>query len=333
MGPGRPALNLPTMPPKSRILSSLLAGLGVALLVAGLLAPRVMLSGAVLPLDLGEATWTIEDADGLRDGEPAPVVHQLHMEIQNPSDGETASVRIGDTLRAGAEGSDFDRLISASTWSYVVDRTSGEAVGPADAQLVMAMPAAQVLIDAPWLKLPSPVKRETVEVFDPVLRGPAPAEYVGEEEIAGRTVYRFRQEIAPTNIAQRYADMRNTLTVDGPDGPVRTFLFHAAQRELLVDQVTGVVVGVIEKVDDYYGAADGRGVRNIVTYDGEMPREHTEALLGRLSSGIDPATQQIWTWVVLGLGALLTVLGLFGAMRPRRGAATADPTDTRGGEV
>lgn len=311
------ALDFPTMLPRSRILSTLLAGLGVALVVAGLIAPRVLLSGARLPLDLGEATWTITDPDGVRDGEPAPVVRQLHLEVQNPSDDDMASVRIGDTLRAGEAGSDFENLVSASTWSYTLDRVAGTAVGDADVQLVMAMPAAQVAVDGPWLKLPSPVKPETVGIFDPVLRGSAPAEFVGEEEVGGRTAYRFRQVIAPTNIAQRYADMRNTLTVDGPEGPERTFLFHAAEREYLVDQITGVVVGIDEKVDDYYGAADGRGVRNIVTYDGKMDRGQVEGIVAKLNAPA-PQTQQLWRWVTVGIGALLALLGLVFALRPAR---------------
>lgn len=304
---------------KSRILSALLAGLGVALVVAGLLAPRMLLSGARLPLELGEATWTIQDPDGTREGEPAPVVHQLHMEIQNPSGDDTASVRIGDSLRAGQEQRDFDNLVAASTWSYVMERVAGTAVGDAQVQLVMAMPPAQVPIDGPWLKFPAPVPQESVGVFDPVLRGTVPAEFVGEEEISGRTVYRFKQVVEPTNVALRYADMRNSMILPGEDGgQVRTFLFHRAERELLVDQVTGVVVGIDERVDDYYATDDGRGVRNIVTYDGKMDRAQTEELLGRLSGAHDPSTQRAWQWVGVGLGALLAVLGFAGALRPGR---------------
>lgn len=307
----------------SRILSALLAGLGIALVVAGLLAPRVILDDSRLPLALGDATWTVHDPDGVKDGNPAPVTHQLHLDIQDPSDSDVASVRVGDTLRAGESGSDFDDLVSASTWSFQLDRVTGEAKGPADVQLVMAMPTATVPVEGVWLKFPSPVSRDTVAVFDPVLRGSADAEFVGEEEVAGRTVYRFRQVIAPTNVAMRYADMRNTLTVDGE----RTFLFHAAERELLVDQVTGVVAGIDEKVDDYYGAIDGRGVRNIVTYDGVMDRAQTEDILRRLggsSAGSGAAGALLYgRWVVVGLGGVLAALGLIGALRPGRSSTSA----------
>lgn len=307
------------MLPTSRIVSALLAGLGVALVVAGLLAPSVLLSGNRLPLALGEATWTITDPDGVRDGEPAPVTRQLHMEIQEPSDADTASVRVGDTLRAGASGSDFADLLAASTWSYAVDRVSGAAASPAEVSLVMGMPATQVPIDGAWLTFPAPVTQGTVEVFDPVLRGSAPAEFVGEEEIAGRAVARFRQDIEPTNLAMRYADPRNTLTLEGEGGePLRTFLHHAAEREILVDQETGVVVGINERVDDYYADASGRGIQNVVTYDGVMGREDVEKLVRNVAEAQTAAANRGLWRVVTWVGAALALAGVLGALWPGR---------------
>ncbi|MCP1387893.1 DUF3068 domain-containing protein [Corynebacterium sp. TA-R-1] len=317
------------MQQRSRVLSTLLLGLGIALMVGGLVAPRFLLGDGRLPLSLSESTWTITDPDGLRDGQPAPVTHQLHMEIRNPSDVETASVRIGDTLRAGTAGTDFDNLVTASTWAYELDRVTGEATGPADVQLVMAMPAAEIPVEGAWLKFPANVEQRAYDVFDPVLRGAAPAQFVGEEEIAGRTVYTFRQEIPPTNIAQRYADMRNTLMVELPGDPetpeipgpqIRTFLTHKAVRELKVDQVTGLVVGINEHVDDYYADATGRGIRNIVLYDGTMDRAQVETNVQALAGVSSQARSQAVTWAVMGLGALLTLLGLIGALRRTRRA-------------
>lgn len=304
------------MLPTSRILSVLLAGVGAALVVAGLLAPSVLLSGNRLPLALGEATWTITDPNGTREGEAAPVTRQLHMEIQEPSDGDTASVRVGDTLRAGKSGSDFNDLLTASTWSYAVDRVSGAAQGPAEAQLVMGMPATQVPIDGAWLTFPAPAPQDTVQVFDAVLRGAAPAEFVGEEEIAGRMVHRYTQRIAPTNVAMRYADPRNTLTIDGE----RTFLHHAVDREILVDQETGVVVGIDEKVDDYYADAEGNGVQNVVTYDGVMDRQDVEKLVQKVGDAQTAAADRGLWRVLAWVGAALTLAGLAGALRPGRAA-------------
>lgn len=300
---------------KSRVWSALLVGLGVALIVGGLVAPRFLLGDGRLPLDLGEVTWTLHDPNGKRDGKPAPVTRQLHMEIRNPSDADVASVRVGDSVRAGDAGNDFENLVTASTWTYEMDRVTGQANGPAQLQMVMGMPAEEVNLEGVWLKFPADVGQETYEVFDPTLRGTAPAEFVGAEEVAGRTVYRFRQQIPPTNIAQRYAGAFNTAMEEGKDGELeRTFLYHSAERELLVDQVSGLVVGMDEKVDQFYGDGSGKGVKNVVLYDATMDPVQVEALVGELSYVTSAARSRTITWAVIGAGALLALIGLVGTV-------------------
>ena len=302
------------MPATPRPIAALVAGSGVALLVAGLLAPNVLLSNERLPLGLGQATWTIEDPDGTRDGKSAPVTRQLHMEIMEPASDDEAAVRIGDTVRAGEAAGDFDNLLTATTWSYEMDRISGGAVGPAQAQVILGMPAAEVPVEGAWLKFPSPAPQTDVDMFDPVLRGTAPARFVDTQEIGGRTVNRYQQTIAPTNIAQRYADPRNTLTIDGE----RTFLTHTAERELLVDEQTGVVVGINERVDDYYADANGRGVQNVVTYDGRMDEGQIAEFAKRVGDAQPGWTSKALWWSVAGAGALLALIGLIAALRPMR---------------
>ena len=294
----------------SRSLAALVAGVGIALVVAGMLAPRVLLSGERLPLALGDATWTITDPDGMRAGESAPVTRQLHLEVMEPSGDERAAIRVGDSVRAGEAPGDFENLVSATTWSYELDRVSGEALSPAQAQVIFAMPAAQVAVNGVWLKFPSPAPASDVDVFDPVLRGSAPARFVDTQEIGGRTVNRYQQTVAPTNIAQRYADPRNTLTIDGE----RTFFTHAAERELLVDEQTGVVVGINERVDDYYADAEGNGVQNVLTYDGRMDEAQVTELVQRVGQAQPKAANPLLWWIVTGVGAVLALVGLIGSV-------------------
>ena len=294
----------------SRSLAALVAGVGIALVVAGMLAPRVLLSGERLPLALGDATWTITDPDGMRAGESAPVTRQLHLEVMEPSGDERAAIRVGDSVRAGEAPGDFENLVSATTWSYELDRVSGEALSPAQAQVVFAMPAAQVAVNGVWLKFPSPAPASDVDVFDPVLRGSAVARFVDTQEIGGRTVNRYRQTVAPTNIAQRYADPRNTLTIDGE----RTGFTHAAERELLVDEQTGVVVGINERVDDYYADAEGNGVQNVLTYDGRMDEAQVTELVQRVGQAQPKAANPLLWWIVTGVGAVLALVGLIGSV-------------------
>lgn len=303
----------------SRALPALLFGLGIALIVGGVLAPRALLIDARFPLSLTNTTWTMADPDGMRDGRRVPVVRQLHMEVRNPSDKDTVNVRVGDSLRAGGSGADFDNLVSASTWAFAFNRVTGEVPEPASVQLVMAMPAAEVPVEGVWLKFPVDVEQRTYDVFDPVLRGAAPAEFVGEDVLEGRSVYRFRQRIEPTNLAQRFADERNTTYVEGPNGElVRAFLFHSAERELTVDRVSGLVVGMDEKVDDYYGDSQGRGIRNVVAYDAAADEGQMRALLGELAHVEPESRARAISWAVAGAGALCAAAGLLLAGTRRR---------------
>ena len=299
---------------KSRVLPTLFMALGVALLVGGLVAPKFLVWDARLPLTLSSATWTLTDPNGTRGGEPAPVTRQLHMEIREPSDEATVSVRVGDTLRAGDAPSDFENLVTASTWSFQMDRLTGEVLEPADVQLVMAMPEVAVPIEGAWLKFPANVEQRDYEVFDPTLRGTAPAQFVGEEEIEGRAVYTFRQVVAPTNLAQRFADDRNL----GFTEDQRTYLFHAAERELLVDQASGLVVGLRESVDDYYADAEGNGLENVVTYGAQTDPEKVSELLKELARLSSPTWGTLASRIAIGAGGILTLAGLAWILAQRR---------------
>lgn len=304
---------------KSRIVAALVAGLGIALIVGGLLAPRFLIGDGRLPLDLEHTTWTVKDDEGSHLGETAPVTRQLHMEIQNPANGDTASVRVGETVRAGDAASDFDNLVTAQTWTFPMDRVSGAPVAPMQLSNVMILPETEIATDAPWLKLPSNTRQSTYEVFDSTLRGPAPAVFAGEEEVAGRTIYRYEQHIEPTNLALRYADPLNTrIETDADGNQTRLFLYYAASRSLLVDRVSGLVVGVAEDVDTYYGDAAGRRVDDVLAYQGSMPEEQTQAMVSQLRGVYSQSQSRTATIAVISVGALLALVGLVGALRPAR---------------
>lgn len=124
------------MLPKLRIVSVLVLGLGVALTVIGLLLPRLIHADGRLPLDIGEATWTLRDDDALVvspvDPEQpyvGPATRQLHLKVQDPASDETVTVRIGSTLT----------------------RDAAPAHAPAASPAVSAAPDASVAPDAPHL--------------------------------------------------------------------------------------------------------------------------------------------------------------------------------------
>ena len=142
------------MLPKSRIFSVLLLGFGVALIAAGVVAPAFLDFSPRLPLNLKNSTWTLHDdsADSQqlsKDGSTpysGPMTYQINMDIQEPSDEEKATVRIGETRMRG-EGEGLNDLSQAQVWTYSVDRLSGEAMGEASLSHTLATPSDTVTID------------------------------------------------------------------------------------------------------------------------------------------------------------------------------------------
>ena len=87
-----------------------------------------------------------------------------------------------------------------------------------------------------------------------------------------------------------------------------------------MDQETGVVVGIDEKVDDYYADAEGTGVQNVVTYDGVMDRQDVEKLVRKVDDAQTAAADRGLWRVLAWVGAALSLAGLAGALRPGRAA-------------
>lgn len=305
------------MLPKSRILSVLLVGLGIALAVGGFAAPAFIHSDARLPLDLEQTTWTIEDdqAQTRLMTDPngrvleVPMTKQLHMDIQQPANQDEATVEIGSSLLRESMQADSERLVSAETWSYVMDRVTGEATSEADVTHTISFPPSTVPVEGYWLKFPTDAEQTTYEVFDQTLRESRPAVFAEEMTIDGREVYRYRQEIEPTNVAELYDGIFNTATIDGEEAD----LYHTAERDIYVDQVTGIVVDIRESIHDYYETADGSVREDSLVFDGARNEQQRSAALAELDGVSGQATAQ---WIRVGfivLGVIVLIIGLIGS--------------------
>lgn len=307
------------MLPKSRIVSALLVGLGIALIVGGLVAPRFLDADGRLPLGLEHTTYTLRDDAAttrlLADGRQlqSPVVKQLHLDIQEPASAEAASVRIGSTLMRESGQDESDRLIMASTWGYELDRLSGEAKTPANLTHTLGMPPQQVDVNGVWLKFPSNPEQTTYEVFDETLRQARPATFVEAEEIDGREVYRYRQEIEPTNVAHLYASLFNTADIEGDRG----VLYHSAKTDFVVDAVTGLVVDVETEINDFYAAPGTEGDEAarvpFLVFEGSRDDAQVQAAVAELNGSPAPATMKLIRWIVVGVGFVILLFALAGA--------------------
>ena len=310
------------MLPKSRIFSVLLLGLGVALVVAGVAAPAFLDFSPRLPLELKNTTWTLKDesADSQvvnKDGMSpysGPMTYQINASIQEPSNEDIATLRIGETRLRG-DGQGLDDLSRAQVWTYPIDRLSGEAEGEASLSHTLASPEEKVSIDGYWLKFPANAEKTNYPVFDPTLRKAVDAVFEEETEVEGRTVYRYHQEIEPTNVAQLYAADGNTTSFPREDGGQEPgYLMHSGSRDFYVDQATGLVVGMEMDIDDYYADREGVGREPAFVFNGSSSEGARVALLEEAKSFPRNHVAEIVRWVVLGIGIVLTFIGVIGAL-------------------
>ncbi|WP_284852518.1 DUF3068 domain-containing protein [Corynebacterium rhinophilum] len=310
------------MLPKSRIFSVLLLGLGVALVAAGVAAPAFLDFSPRLPLELKNTTWALKDdsADSQvvnKDGTSpysGPMTYQINASIQEPSDEDTATLRIGETRLRG-DGQGIDDLSQAQVWTYPIDRLSGEAEAEASLSHTLASPEDQVAIDGYWLKFPADAEKTNYPVFDPTLRKAVDAVFEEETDIEGRTVYRYHQEIEPTNVAQLYAADGNITSFPKEDGGQEPgYLMHSGSRDFYVDQATGLVVGMDMDIDDYYADREGVGCERAFVFNGSTSEESRAALIAEAESFPRNHVAEIARWVALGIGILLTFIGVIGAL-------------------
>ncbi|MDU0478670.1 DUF3068 domain-containing protein [Staphylococcus chromogenes] len=305
------------MLPKSRIFSALLLGLGAMLLAWGLLAPHFLHFDGRMPLDLEHTTYSLKDPQAKTrifqdpDGRvvDAPVTRQIHAEFKDPVDVNSVTARMGVTTMRESKQKDLDRLISATVWSYRLDRYTGMPLTPATMTDQPASPAKQVPVDSLWLKFPAKAEQTTYQVFDDTLRKPVPAAFEEELSIDGRKIYRYRQTIEPTNVALGYAGPFNTTKFKDES---KGFLFHSGTRDIFVDQKTGMVIDIHEKIDDFYGTNKGEKKEQVLLFDAQLSGEDRDAMLKQAAEINDGSTISMVNAVLAVVGALLVVVALIG---------------------
>lgn len=322
------------MLPASRVLSAIAIGIGLALVVGAGLAPRFVHIDARLPLDVQHTTFRlVDDATGYQ--------RQLHWDLLEPADAESVAVRVGSTLvrrttdsQAGqtgeqAENSHADdapdaiELVDADVWAFDMDRRTGEALSTAQLSHTLVTPAAHVEIDGQWLKFPVNAEKTSYDVFDETLRESHPAAFQEEVTVDGVELYRYRQVIDPVNVASKYADARNTKQEELPAPAIgqQLYLHHSATRDYFVHPRTGMIVDLHETVDDYFATHTGERIEDDVAYQAQLADADVDKLITQAESFPDDDTVRLIRYIVLGIGAVITVLaliGVFGGFRRAR---------------
>lgn len=100
-------------------------------------------------------------------------------------------------------------------------------------------------------------------------------------------------------------------------------LHRSGSREISVEPSSGMIVGVREDLRDYYAAADGTETGLLLDMHGDTPAENREALLEQAIAVAQERPVKAWGVVLAVIGAIVTLAGTIGALRPQRGTAGA----------
>lgn len=335
---------------RSRIMAIFALLIGTALIALGALLPVVAPATQPLPLDLRATTLTMDDPEaeigtGYLNGPEkeehpiilAPVTRQFHVTQSDPSDDKFVSVRVGASTHRKDIEDDLDSLLSAEIFSYRVDRRSGAAVG--DSGQIADFPATpphDTPMEGNWIKFPEGAEQTSYDYYDYTLRRAMPAEFDREEtrqDADGNdvTVNVYKQQIPPTNVAEKYGNIRNQINI--PEGveiplPPNTApiaqLFHSAEREIVVEPKSGLLVGMTEHTRDEYMVRDEAGilvpVQLLLDFNGKSTPQVESQMLTQASKFISGMQSKWWSVALLVLGVIVTVVSLYFAFRPRRSA-------------
>ena len=313
------------MLPRSRIIAVLIIGLGAAMIAAGAFLPRLVSDDPKIPLDLPDTTYTLRAEDGVssalnpeggREDAFGPVRRQFHGELIEPADEQRVSVRMGTSttreLPPEVMGTDpILELVDAAVWTFTVDRLSGEFLGPAMLTDQMAGVPGEVPVDGHWVKFPADAGPVSYPIFDDFLRGTVPAEYVGTEDLGGNEVLRYRQTIAPTNLATRYRSNLTQINVDDKTG----YLTYQGTRDWLVEPESGMVVDIDEDLDLRWETREGERLRTFLRFVGGVDEQASARLLQQALDVADTAPVRPWSIALLVIGAILAFGGIVGALR------------------
>lgn len=213
-----------------------------------------------------------------------PVVQQQQYSTESgsetPSNADVVTLQVGTTLRRSEKQQDTGLLL-AIVDTVTLNRSTAMAVStdsnPAgwvqkprtmdDTKGPTNIPLRHEGLD---YRFPFDVEKKTYPYFDPVAQKAFDANYDSEEDVNGLTTYHFKQNVGLDNngklvdpveypsLYDRDEDSKVTARAalwglpGAPDEEVTMKRYYAAQRDLWVDPVTGVIVKAKERAMHYY---------------------------------------------------------------------------------
>ncbi|RVW01336.1 DUF3068 domain-containing protein [Rhodococcus xishaensis] len=325
---------------RSRILASVLVGLGTFLLAVAILVPAYSLDRLKkTPLDLevttiASGTGDVLDSAALLEGRAqvdtgVPIVAQRYVIAEEPSDAEVVSLQAGQAvIRTDKQGD--TGLLTASVDRVTVDRVSAMPVEPpvGTIQTSLDMPATEVSHTGLQYKWPFDAEQKSYPYFDLNIRTSQDINFVEETEINGMRVYHYSQVIEPTDMFEAVGDPTYRLSlpaetwgVPGGEEPVTMTRWYQNQRDVWVDPVTGVVIKGQEMMNQYY--ARDKDEPEVTVLQAVLPFEEStiENQISQAKDGQDQLALASRTVPLVAgiLGAIALIVGIVVGIRGGRG--------------
>jgi hypothetical protein len=193
-------------------------------------------------------------------------------------------------------------VITATQERIALDRVTGQSV-----RCCGENPAHQGLT----LKFPFDTKKQSYQFWDGPANAAFPAQFTGQEVVAGVKVYRFEQRIEPRTL--RTQDVPGSLAGDPDTDSVTTDVVYSNHKTIWVEPATGIIVKAQQDATQVLQTPDGEPVLTlldaVLTYDDATVKANAEDA----SSGAS-RLRLLGTILPIGgvlLGLVLTSIGLY----------------------
>ena len=180
------------------------------------------------PVATGTGTYFNRSPDKLQEVTGAELrnIRTVRGDVKAGSD----EVAVWDSFNSTVAVAD-NGVITATQERIALDRVTGQSVGCCGEN-----PAHHGLT----LKFPFDTRKQSYQFWDGPANAAFPAEFTGEEVVAGVKVYRFEQRIEPRTL--RTQEVPGSLAGDPDADSVTTNVVYSNHKTLWVEPTTGIIV-------------------------------------------------------------------------------------------
>jgi Porin PorA len=251
------------------------------------------------PVATGTGTYFNRSPDKLQEVTGAELrnIRTVRGDVKAGSD----EVAVWDSFNSTVAVAD-NGVITATQERIALDRVTGQSVGCCGEN-----PAHHGLT----LKFPFDTMKQSYQFWDGPANAAFPAEFTGEEVVAGVKVYRFEQRIEPRTL--RTQEVPGPLAGDPDADSVTTNVVYSNHKTLWVEPATGIIVKAQQDANQVLETPAGEPVLTlldaVLTYDDATVKANAEDA----SSGARQL-RLLGTILPVGgvlLGLVLTAVGLY----------------------